>query len=95
MILSRVENVFEKGVILKKIVLKVCWCVGSQDKTCKLWDKQLALVATLRGHKRGIWCARFSPHDRLLATGSADAVIKLWSLGNGGEFPCVKQLEEG
>jgi len=66
---------------------------GSQDKTCKLWDKQLALVATLRGHKRGIWCARFSPHDRLLATGSADAVIKLWSLGNGGEFPCVKQLE--
>ena len=64
---------------------------GSQDKTAKLWDRRdLSLVATLRGHKRGIWCAQFSPADRLLATGSADAVIKLWSLA---EFTCIKQLE--
>ena len=48
---------------------------GSQDKTAKLWDRRdLSLVATLLGHKRGIWCAQFSPADRLLATGSADVV---------------------
>ncbi|XP_023345007.1 transducin beta-like protein 3 [Eurytemora carolleeae] len=63
---------------------------GSQDKTCKLWDKNLTLTVTLRGHKRGIWCVRFSPADRLLATGSADGLIKLWSLT---ENVCVKQLE--
>jgi WD40 repeat protein len=37
---------------------------GSQDKTAKLWSKDLRLVGALRGHKRGIWCCQFSPADR-------------------------------
>ena len=44
------------------------------------------------GHSRGVWCARFSPVDRLVATGSADANFRLWALGEGGGY-CVKILE--
>jgi len=63
---------------------------GSQDKTCKLWDKELNLVSTLRGHKRGIWCVKFSHNDRILASGSADATIKVWNMS---DYSCLKQLE--
>ena len=34
----------------------------------------------LRGHTRGVWCAAFSPADRLVATGGGDAVVRMWSL---------------
>ena len=34
----------------------------------------------LRGHSRGVWCAAFSPADRLVATGGGDAVVRMWSL---------------
>lgn len=35
---------------------------GSQDRLIKLWDpKDLSLIATLKGHKRGVWCVEFSP----------------------------------
>ena len=33
---------------------------GSQDKTAKLWrSSDLGLVATLTGHRRGIWATKF------------------------------------
>ena len=33
---------------------------GSQDKTAKLWrSSDLGLVATLSGHRRGIWATKF------------------------------------
>lgn len=38
---------------------------GSQDKTLKLWSENLELLGVLRGHKRGVWCARFSPADQV------------------------------
>ena len=65
-------------------------CTGGQDKVAKLWSKDLQLVHILRGHNRGIWTAAFSPADRLVATGSGDSCVRLWSLGEGS---CVKQLE--
>ena len=34
----------------------------------------------MRGHTRGVWCAAFSPADRLVATGGGDAVVRMWSL---------------
>jgi WD40 repeat protein len=40
------------------------------------------VLATLKGHKRPIGCQTFSPNGRLLATGSLDGVIKIWSLPN-------------
>jgi WD40 repeat protein len=44
---------------------------ASQDKTIKLWQvPSLVLVATLRGHKRGVWDVAFSPAEKV-KTGSA------------------------
>lgn len=39
--------------------------------------------ATLRGHKRTVWCAAFSPDGEWLATGSSDRTIKLWHAASG------------
>ncbi|KAJ9464311.1 putative U3 small nucleolar RNA-associated protein 13 [Diplonema papillatum] len=57
-----------------------------KDKTVKLWKKSgksLQLLSTLSGHKRRVHCAVFSTHDRLLASGSGDTTVKLWSTNPG------------
>lgn len=47
----------------------------------KVWDSSsLALLGVLRGHRRGVWCVQFSPVDEVLATASADATIKIWTV---------------
>jgi U3 small nucleolar RNA-associated protein 13 len=39
---------------------------ASQDKTIKLWQvPSLVLLATLRGHKRGVWDIAFSPSEKV------------------------------
>jgi len=46
---------------------------GSQDKTAKVWSTAYgSLLTTLRGHRRGIWCVKFSPVGQVLATSSSD-----------------------
>ncbi|RPD82176.1 WD40 repeat-like protein [Lentinus tigrinus ALCF2SS1-7] len=74
---------------------------GSQDRTAKVWEieyvatgtgvrGELRLVGTCKGHKRGVWCVRFGKAERVLATGSGDKTVKLWSLD---DFTCVKTFE--
>ncbi len=78
---------------------------GSQDRTAKVFtlaysapskangniaSATLKPLATCKGHKRGVWCVRFSPVDRAFATASGDRTIKLWSLN---DFTCVKTFE--
>ena len=66
---------------------------SGQDKLAKLWSsRDLSLVSVLRGHTRGVWSAEFSPEDRLVATGSGDATVRLWSITEGGAS-CVRQLQ--
>ena len=75
---------------------------GSQDRTAKVWEidyvvsgngvirGELRHVGTCKGHKRGVWSVRFGRAERVLATGSGDKTVKLWSLD---DFSCVKTFE--
>ncbi|KAF8078978.1 U3 small nucleolar RNA-associated protein [Lyophyllum atratum] len=76
---------------------------GSQDRTVKIYAieytagfagkasrGELKLIGTCRGHKRGVWSVRFGRTERVLATGSGDKTVKLWSLD---DFSCLKTFE--
>jgi U3 small nucleolar RNA-associated protein 13 len=70
---------------------------GSQDKTANIYEVEfvpgakakgsLKLLGTCKGHKRGVWCVKFSRTERFVATASGDKSIKLWSLN---DFSCLK-----
>jgi len=70
---------------------------GSQDKTANIYEIEfvsgaklkgsLKLLGTCKGHKRGVWCVKFSRTERFVATASGDKSIKLWSLD---DFSCLK-----
>jgi WD40 repeat protein/tRNA A-37 threonylcarbamoyl transferase component Bud32 len=52
--------------------------IGGEEGVARLWDRQGALVAELRGHKGPIVQVEFSPDGTLLATGSRDHTLRLW-----------------
>ncbi|KAF9531950.1 U3 small nucleolar RNA-associated protein [Crepidotus variabilis] len=75
---------------------------GSQDRTAKIFEIQYVIgaggarrgelkhIGTCKGHKRGVWTVRFGKAERVLATGSGDKTVKLWSLD---DFSCLKTFE--
>ncbi|PPQ72265.1 hypothetical protein CVT24_004682 [Panaeolus cyanescens] len=75
---------------------------GSQDRTAKLFEidylpgpngairGELKHIGTFKGHKRGVWTVKFGTAERVLASGSGDKTIKLWSLD---DFSCLKTFE--
>ncbi|KAE8373474.1 WD40-repeat-containing domain protein [Aspergillus bertholletiae] len=78
---------------------------ASQDRTVKIWSaEEGSVVGILRGHKRGVWSARFAPHGTpvissstqsstnrgLIVTGSGDKTVKLWSLS---DYSCLLTFE--
>lgn len=76
---------------------------GSQDRTAKIYGieylagvgskgprGELKLLGTCKGHKRGVWSVRFGRTERVLATGSGDKTVKIWSLD---DFSCLKTFE--
>lgn len=76
---------------------------GSQDRTVKIFEidhvfgaggktvrGEIKLLGICKGHKRGVWNVRFGKTERVLATGSGDKTVKLWSLD---DFSCVKTFE--
>ncbi|KAF8322220.1 WD40 repeat-like protein, partial [Clavulina sp. PMI_390] len=79
---------------------------GSQDKTANIYEIEfvpsslskggtsargaLKLIGTCKGHKRGVWCVKFSRTERFVATASGDKTVKLWSLD---DFSCLKTFE--
>ncbi|KAJ5666077.1 uncharacterized protein N7477_008525 [Penicillium maclennaniae] len=78
---------------------------ASQDKTVKIFDAEDgSAIGVLRGHKRGVWGVRFAPQNTpiinsdagtstsrgLIATGSGDKTIKVWSLS---DYSCLLTFE--
>ncbi|EFR01683.1 U3 small nucleolar RNA-associated protein 13 [Nannizzia gypsea CBS 118893] len=77
---------------------------ASQDRTAKIWSvEDGSVTGVLRGHKRGVWSIRFAPKDTpvsttapgstsrgIVATGSGDKTIKLWSLS---DYSCLLTFE--
>jgi WD40 repeat protein len=51
-----------------------------------LWRKYHGEQSRLRGHTEAVTAVAFSPDDRLLASGSADRMVKLWSTITGKEM---------
>lgn len=63
----------------------------SQDKSIRLWNtSDLTPIATLNGHKRGVWRLQFSPVEKVLASCSGDRTVKLWSMG---DFSCLRTFD--
>jgi U3 small nucleolar RNA-associated protein 13 len=75
---------------------------GSQDKTANIYQivytpgsaakgkgahAELKLMGSCKGHKRGVWCVKFSRTERFLATASGDKTVRMWSLD---DFSCLK-----
>ena len=73
---------------------------ASQDRTVKIYSaSEGEAVGVLRGHRRGVWTVKFQPKDSqvagsggkgLIATGSADKTVKIWSLA---DYSCLLTLE--
>ncbi|MEL6331917.1 MAG: TIR domain-containing protein [Cyanobacteria bacterium J06626_26] len=57
---------------------------ASADGTAKLWSADGTLLNTLSGHRDGVVAVQFSPDNSdLVATGSYDHTVKLWSSSTG------------
>lgn len=73
---------------------------ASQDRTVKIYSaSEGEAIGVLRGHRRGVWTVKFQPKDSqvagsggkgLIATGSADKTVKIWSLA---DYSCLLTLE--
>ncbi|KAF2683535.1 WD40 repeat-like protein [Lentithecium fluviatile CBS 122367] len=73
---------------------------ASQDRTVKIYSAADGeAIGVLRGHRRGVWTVKFQPKEAqipnsgakgLIATGSADKTVKVWSLA---DYSCLLTLE--
>lgn len=57
---------------------------ASQDQTAMIWEwnienNAVVCVCVCKGHERGIDCIDTSPSSKLIATGSWDNLLKIWS----------------
>ena len=79
---------------------------ASQDRTVKIWaSDEGEAQGVLRGHKRGVWSAKFAPKDitsissdtgstgssrGFILTGGGDKTVRIWSLT---DYSCIRTLE--
>ncbi|KAF2832050.1 WD40 repeat-like protein [Ophiobolus disseminans] len=73
---------------------------ASQDRTVKIYSAtEGEAIGVLRGHRRGVWTVKFASKESqvpssgnkgLVATGSGDKTVKIWSLT---DYSCLLTLE--
>ncbi|PAA84468.1 hypothetical protein BOX15_Mlig032149g5, partial [Macrostomum lignano] len=64
---------------------------GSRDKSVSLWSlPKLRPIGRLSGHKRGVWSVKFSRHQQLLASVSADCCARVWDLRDLSCHRCLQ-----
>jgi U3 small nucleolar RNA-associated protein 13 len=64
------------------------FATASQDRTIKILNvEDGSLAGILKGHRRGVFSAKFCGTERTLVSGSGDGTVKLWSLS---DFTCLK-----
>jgi WD40 repeat protein len=75
--------------------------IGLGDNTIKIWEissdegKPSCCVDTLAGHISWITSVSFHLYFKLLASGSNDKTVKVWSQNSNGQFICMLTLEHG
>lgn len=63
---------------------------GSRDKTAKIFSSSgLQILATLKGHRRGVHALQFSPVDQVIVT-AADSTLRMFNLQ---DFSLVKTFQ--
>ncbi len=53
---------------------------ASSDATVKIWKRDGALVATLKGHTGKVNSVKFHPEGKIVASASDDQTLKFWTL---------------
>ncbi|KAH9597730.1 WD40 repeat [Trypanosoma melophagium] len=74
---------------------------GSDDSTIRVWnpraplqiEKNVACIATLRGHQKSIRAMEIYPRTKELWSGSDDCTVRVWEWRNKDERRCVAVLD--
>jgi WD40 repeat protein len=61
----------------------VAWEEYRSDNIIKVWNAAGSFVRNITGHRGAVTDAEFSPDGAYIASGSEDAIVKIWNAGTG------------
>ncbi len=64
-------------------------CVGGGYNLVQIWSIDGTLLKTFEGHENYVISAKYSPDGQMIASGSADNTLRLWTL-DGNEIKTVR-----